>query len=440
MTALAKTPERSEPSRFRLPAVLQIPNFRLLWLGEGISLLGDQFYLIALPWLVLQLTGDSLAVGTVLALAGIPRALFMLIGGAATDRFSPRTVMLASNLVRLGLTGLLSLLIFTSSVQVWMLYIIALLFGLADAFFFPAQSAITPRLVPEAHLQSANGLMQGTAQLSVFLGPVLAGGIIALLSGSSTEAVGGDTRGTAIAFAFDALTFFISVLTLLPIVVPEADHTVIKEEESGVFGAISAGLSYVWNDATIRTFFILIAIGNFLVSGAMSVGIPVLADTRFPEGAAAFGILMSAFGGGSLIGTVLALVLPQPPARWLGIVVTGLWSLMGIGIGVLGLTTSTLVGGITQFITGLAIGYVQIMFITWLQKRTPAALMGRMMSLLMFALLGLQHISESRTGAAISTDATALFVGGGILMTTITLLSLLSPATRRMGEPVPAST
>src|SRR5258707_9061731 len=82
---------------------LSVRNFRLLWIGEGISLLGDQFYMIALPWLVLQLTGSPLALGTVMALAGIPRALFMLVGGAFVDRFSPHAVMLASNFARLVL-------------------------------------------------------------------------------------------------------------------------------------------------------------------------------------------------------------------------------------------------------------------------------------------------------------------------------------------------
>src|SRR3954463_9223304 len=92
---------------------LSVRNFRLLWIGEGISLLGDQFYMIALPWLVLQVTGSALALGTVMALAGIPRALFMLLGGAFVDRFSPRAVMMTSNFARLVLVGLLSVLVLT---------------------------------------------------------------------------------------------------------------------------------------------------------------------------------------------------------------------------------------------------------------------------------------------------------------------------------------
>lgn len=106
-----------------LQRVLRQRNFRLLWIGEGISLLGDQFYMIALPWLVLKMTGDALAVGGVLAVAAIPRALFMLIGGAFTDRFSPRTVMLGSNLLRMIIVTLLTVLVIAGSTNLWMLYI-----------------------------------------------------------------------------------------------------------------------------------------------------------------------------------------------------------------------------------------------------------------------------------------------------------------------------
>ena len=158
-------------------SVLRIRNFRLLWIGEGISLLGDQFYMIALPWLVLSLTGDALAVGTVLAMAGVPRALFMLVGGALTDRFSPRKLMINSNLARMLLTGLLAALVLTNLIQLWMLYISAVLFGLADAFFFPAQTSIVPKLVGKDQLQAGNAMIQGTATLSLWVGPFLAGGL-----------------------------------------------------------------------------------------------------------------------------------------------------------------------------------------------------------------------------------------------------------------------
>src|SRR5689334_5977762 len=145
---------KSEVSVEKPTNPLRVRNFQLLWIGEGISLLGDQFYLIALPWLVLQLTGSALALGTVLALASIPRAVFMLVGGAFVDRYSPRSVMFASNFARLILVGVLSVLVLTNTVRLEMLYVFALAFGLADAFYYPAQTAIVPQLLPEEQLQA----------------------------------------------------------------------------------------------------------------------------------------------------------------------------------------------------------------------------------------------------------------------------------------------
>src|SRR5512138_2453061 len=127
-TDVLATDNETQAARQTPLSVLRIRNFRYLWIGEGISLLGDQLYLIALPWLVLSLTGNALAVGTVLATTGIPRALFMLLGGALTDRFTPRRLMINSNLARMALTGLLAALVLTGLIQLWMLYVFALLF------------------------------------------------------------------------------------------------------------------------------------------------------------------------------------------------------------------------------------------------------------------------------------------------------------------------
>src|SRR5262252_6371095 len=104
MSTLNPAAKRANP----MSQVLAHRDFRLLWLGQTASLIGDQFYLIALPWLVLRLTGDPLALGAVLALAGVPRAVFMLVGGAVTDRFSPRWIMLLSDIVRLALVAALA--------------------------------------------------------------------------------------------------------------------------------------------------------------------------------------------------------------------------------------------------------------------------------------------------------------------------------------------
>jgi len=189
---------------------LKIRNFRLLWLGESASLLGDQFFLIALPWLVLKLSGDAFAVGAVLAVAGIPRAMFILLGGALTDRFSARSLMLWSNIVRMALVTFLAVIVLLGLVELWMLFVLALAFGIADAFFFPAQAAITPTLVPPEQLLEANALVMGTAQLSLLVGPAAAGLLIAVLAGAGDPAGEADVFGVGGAFAGDGLTFLVS--------------------------------------------------------------------------------------------------------------------------------------------------------------------------------------------------------------------------------------
>src|SRR5215813_10825940 len=138
----AKATPAEKPER----GPMAVRNFRLLWSGETISLLGDQFYMLALSWLIIQLTGSGIAVGTVLMAGGIPRVLFMLVGGVMTDRMSPRTMMIVSNAVRGILTVILTLLVLTSTVQLWMLYVLAVAFGTADAFFHPAYMAIVPAI------------------------------------------------------------------------------------------------------------------------------------------------------------------------------------------------------------------------------------------------------------------------------------------------------
>lgn len=418
--------------------VLRQRNFRLLWIGEGISLLGDQFYMIALPWLVLKMTGDALAVGGVLAVAAIPRALFMLIGGAFTDRLSPRTVMLGSNLFRLIVVTLLTALVIAGSIHLWMLYVLTLIFGVVDAFFFPAQSSVIPQIVDKENLQIGNSIIQGTAQLSRFAGPILAGALIALLGGRSAALVTGakytpDLMGIGYALGFDALTFIVSVMTLwrMRIVKLGGDFRNMHQKES-VWSAIRTGLFSVWNDVELRTFFLVTMAINVLVNGPILVGIPVLADTRFPEGAAAFGILMSAYGGGNLMGTILAGVLPRPMVKPMGSRLLIIISVLGVGVALLGLTSSISFAAVIGLAMGVSNGYVTIMFITWLQSRTPLYMLGRLMSLLMFAAIGLNPISMSLSGFFMQLDPTATFVGAGVLMTVVVLLAALNPEVRKM--------
>ncbi len=414
---------------------LSVRTFRLLWIGEGISLLGDQFYMIALPWLVLQLTGSSFALGTVIALAGIPRALFMLVGGAFVDRFSPRSVMIVSNSARLILVTVLSALVLTNTIRLEMLYGFALAFGLADAFYFPGQSAIVPQLLAEDQLQAGNTIVQGTAQLSLFIGPVVAGGLIALLSHVvSTDSVP-STQGIGIVFGIDALSFVASLLCLNLMRIPAVGRQVGKQQD--VLTSIQEGFNYLWGRTILRVFFLLLVAMNFLVLGPVIVGIPVLAATRLAEGAAAFGIIMSAFGAGALLGIILSGVLPKLKPEQFGTMLLLIISVMGIGVALMPLFTSTVLIAAIMLVIGVANGYVNINFFTWLQKRIPQELMGRVMSLIMIASVGLAPISNALAGAISQINLNMLFIGGGGLMAAVSLFAILLPEVHQMGaEPV----
>src|SRR5438552_4200916 len=129
--------------------------FRLWWIGASISLLGDQFYLVALPWVVLQITGSGVAMGTVAMAAGIPRAVLMLLGGAATDRTSPRYLLMATASARTIFVAAIGALLWLHRLELWHIYVLAVAFGTADAFALPSAGAMLRSLVQPEQLPAA---------------------------------------------------------------------------------------------------------------------------------------------------------------------------------------------------------------------------------------------------------------------------------------------
>ena len=156
-----------------------------------------------------------------------------------------------------------------------MLYVLALFFGLADAFFFPAQTSIVPQLVSSDQLQQGNAMIQGTATLSLLVGPILAGTMISWLDRGATPS----TLGISLAFALDAFSFLASI-TMLSLMRIENGNTQTEKAENGVLASIREGLLYVWNDATLKIVFPITLGLNVLINGPFAVGIPVVARTR----------------------------------------------------------------------------------------------------------------------------------------------------------------
>jgi MFS family permease len=408
--------------------LLRIRDFRLLFIGEGVSLLGDQFYFIALPWLVLELSHDPFALGVMLALQGLPRALFMLVGGAVTDRFSPRRVMIGSNVARLALVGLLAALVLSGSVQLWMLWPIVFAFGVADGFFFPAQSAIVPRLAATEQLPAANAVVQGLDQVAQFVGPMLAGALIAAFAAGR---LGLD--GVGLALAVDAATFVVSVVTLGAMHVDRVPAWVEAGAPPRLWASIREGFGYMWRDPLLRTLLALIVAVNFLAVGPLLVGIPQLVRERLSEGAGGFGLVMSAFGAGSLVGLALGGTLPKPPPRVTGSLLLAVCVVFGLGLAVLGFAHTLVAALLPALLMGLAVGYLMVFFFSWVQARTPQRMMGRMMSLVIFASVGLVPLSQLVSGAVARWSVTALFVGAAVLLGLVVARAWFVPALRAMG-------
>jgi len=406
--------------------VMLTRDFRLLFAGAPTSLLGDQFALIATPWLTLQLTGDPLALGIVLALEGFPRALFMLLGGAVTDRISPRMVMLVSDFIRLALTGLMALAIFTGSVQMWMVYAFALGFGLVAGFAVPAGNSIVPMLVAEEDLQAGNSVIMGSSQLIQFVGPTIAGILIGNYSTSSL--------GIGLAFTVDALSFAVSAVCLWVMRGGRNLEAANGNQKESVWASILVGVKYLWNDQPLRTLFLILAAVNFFFTGPLLVGIPVLADQYLPEGAVAFGLLMSAFAGGSLVGILLAGILPRPKGKGMSAFLILLLVSFGVSLGFFGFIRSTWLDFALMLLLGAGNGYVAILMFTWMQTNTPKDMLGRMMSMVMLAGNGLVPISQAISGAVITWNLEALFVSAGALIMLVALWAAMQPGLKTFSE------
>jgi Transmembrane secretion effector len=392
----------SEP-RPRPWTVFASGSFRKLWAATTLSLFGDFFNYIAVSWLVLQLTGSSLALGTVLVVQALPRAVLMAVGGALADRFSPRLTMLGSMALRAAVVAPLAVLVLTGRVRMWEVYGIAVVFGVVDAFFMPARQSILPKVVADHELEPGNAVLNVTAQTSVILGPVLGGVVVALF-------------GIGWAFAGDATFFALGFLLILWL--PSAARTApgAAHRDGGLGGQIVAGFRYVWADVGIRVMLIVIAIVDFAANGALGVGIPTLAHGRFAAGATGFGILFAAWGVGATAGALSAGFVP-PPRRF-GWLIVALCVWLGIGITGVGLVPSLWPATLLMGFSGISTGVVNTYAVSWLQRRTDPAMQGRVMSLVMLASVGLTPVAYAASGAIADVNPTLLFViaGGMILL------------------------
>ncbi|WP_395006056.1 MFS transporter [Undibacterium sp.] len=425
-------------------------NFLWMLTGGITSMLGDQFTLIALPWLVLQMTHDTFTLGIVLALLGIPRALFMLIGGAVVDRYHPKSVMMITKYINTILLAVLVVLLLTSSLSLWMIYLIALLLGLSTAFSIPAGTSMLPRVVAAEHLQAANGMMLGLRQITFFLGPLMAGGLIALLGDNATASQAGlaanlhatdmmdiaDKKGLAMAFFVDCFSYGFSAWTLshvntLPI---DADHSTSSKQS--LLSATMSGLRHCWNDTMMRTCFLYWSAIAFLIMGPMQIAMPLLAQ-QLGNNAGVLGLLAGAHGAGTLLGMAMSSIFPKLRLGSLGSTILLIDTLVALLFMPMGLIHVAWQGAFALLVIGVLGGYLHVAVFTWIQRQVPPAMLGRAMSIFMFIFMGISPVSAALTGWLMhSIRLTQLFAGSGALLIVIVAIALLVSPMRQMRDAV----
>ncbi len=392
-------------------------SFVLLWSGQTVSRLGDSLYTIALAWWVLQKTGSATAMGIVLICATIPMLLFLLFGGVIVDRLPRVRLMLASDLLRGGLVGLIAFLSFQQWLALWQIFVLSTLFGTVEAFFYPAYTALVPDLVPSDLLPSANSLRSISLDAGQFIGPVIGATIIAL-------------GGTSLAFALDGVSFVISALCLVALPhVPALGSR--AEKEVGILQDMREGISTVLHSPWLWVTLVVASVSTIFLIGPYEAALPLLVKQRFGAQVGFYGLLTSLSAIGSILGAFWLGHFKR--LRWRGWLTYGAWLIASLMLLIVGLPLSIWVVSVAVFLQGAVIVIIGLAWMNTLQEFVPSNLLGRVASIDVLVSSGLLPIGYGLAGiAADRLGASTVFVLGGAISASVIALGLLHPAIRRM--------
>jgi MFS family permease len=407
----------------RLPASLrEHPAFRLLFWGQALSVIGDRITPVAIAFAVLGL-GSASDLGLVLAAGGIPFALFALAGGVWADRVGRRRVMLASDIVRALSQSVTAALLLTGTAEVWMLAVLAFVYGTAAAVFMPALMGLIPQTVRPVHLQEANGLLALTRSIASVAGPALAG--VLVVSAGSGEAI-----------AFDAATFAVSALCLARMRLgpePAGDEDAVFTRHEPFL----AGLRRGWHEVRSRRWLTwgLTAMSVYHVFVLPSVFVlgPTLAAKEL-DGASSWAAIVTCFGIGGMLGNVVALRLPlRRPLFTAALALVGASTqaaIIGSGLGTVGIAGLELLAGIC----------VALFFTLWdlsIQEQIPAHAVSRVSAYDFSVSMGLMPLGMAMAGPiadALGLQATLL--GMSAVGLAGALAWVAQPSVRRLRRPL----
>jgi MFS family permease len=396
MEAVAET-----GGRLRALDALRSRDFRLLWTGQTVSLIGDGAFWIALGWKTTSLTGSASSLGLVLMASGIAMLATLMVGGALADRYSRRLLMIVSDVARFFVIGGIAVADATGHLSMPLLIVLAIGFGAADGFFYPAVGGIVPLVVDEHALPSANSLISLSRQAGFVIGPALAGVVYG-------------TTGSASVFAFEAFSFLVSA----GLIARARPRPFEPEPREGTFREILAGIRYV---AGIPWLWISIVLASFILMVAMApyqTLLPKLVEDHFGRGVGAYGALFALQSAGMAVGTLLFGQFPPERHRIIWMYV--LFALNDLCVVAMALIPDYAVGGTLVTLRGVFIGFGISVWNTLLMQMVPDSKLARVMSLDFFGSLALVPV-----GYALAALAVGFFTPSAILVAGFSLAFVL---------------
>jgi MFS family permease len=401
-----KPPRILEPLRHR--------DFRLLWTGQTLTLLGSFVSQVAYPFQIFQLGGSAIELGALASIFTGSSLTFLLLGGAIADRVPRRRLIVITEFTSGLISGSIALLGYAGALQIWHLYVAVALFGAATSFSVPAIGALIPELVPEEILVPGNAIRGMSRQASRTGGPIIGGLLVAL-------------AGPAAAFAFDALTFFVSALAVLLI---RARPILPSKASTSILADIREGFAFVFATQWLWVTIFGWSLINAGFIAAFVVGLPLLVTETLGMGAVAFGFITAAMGVGEAVGAAL---ISQVRVRRAGLAMYLFGVMSGVGLLVYGLAP-TLPGAL---VAGWILGFSFVCFgVLWesaLQRHVPRQMLGRVTSVDWFGG-GLLGPVAPIAGALIieAYGPPALFTVAGAVAIVLTALGLALPSIRRL--------
>lgn len=403
-------------SRINLIAPLRNRDFRLLWAGMTVSLLGDGIFLIAMAWQAYELWNAPAA----LALLGIgmtiPTIAFLLPAGVLSDRLDRRLLMLCSDIGRAVVISALAALTLTGLLTFWQLVVLVALYGVGTAFFTPAFEAVVPDIVPPEDLAAANSLDQLVRPIALRLaGPALGGVLVA-------------GAGTGVAFAVDAATFVVSAAAVAFTRPPPYARS---EHVDSSLGAVKEGLRFirtrVWLWGTLGS----AAIAYLAFMGPAEVLLPYIVKNELEASARDLGLVFAA-GGIGAVGAALIVGQHGHPRRDVT-TMYATWTLATLAVAGYGLATSSWQLMVACLLFNALETAGTILWATIKQRHVPASMLGRVSSLDWLISIGLLPLSFALTAPAVAlVGAQTTLIGAALIGGVFTLGALFLPGMREI--------